>query len=117
MFWHCNFFFFFKCTHIREDLDWGLYQLDTIIDREDLKGSSFLVITHFGHHALHHLFPTLDHGILPELYPILYQTMNEYKGELRSFPWFPLIAGQFQQLARIEPLKDCPLKRSKFGKK
>ncbi|GBP98303.1 Cytochrome b5-related protein [Eumeta japonica] len=45
----------------RKDRDWGLYQLDTVIDRSDIKKSQFMVLTHYGDHALHHLFPTLDH--------------------------------------------------------
>uniref|UniRef100_T1P9A8 Cytochrome b5-related protein n=1 Tax=Musca domestica TaxID=7370 RepID=T1P9A8_MUSDO len=87
----------------REDRDWGLFQVDTIIDRGDLKKSQFLVLTHFGDHALHHLFPTLDHGILPQLYPILYQTLDEFKGELRECNHIEHILGQHKQLLRIKP--------------
>ncbi|XP_013100184.1 cytochrome b5-related protein isoform X2 [Stomoxys calcitrans] len=87
----------------REDRDWGLFQVDTIIDRGDLKKSQFLVLTHFGDHALHHLFPTLDHGILPQLYPVLYQTLDEFKGELRECNHLEHILGQHRQLLRIQP--------------
>lgn len=86
-----------------ENLDWGAYQLDTMIDREDLRGNHFLVVTNFGDHILHHLFPTLDHGYLKDLYPILYDTVNEFSLEARSEPWSALIKGQHQQLARIVP--------------
>ncbi|KAI8118036.1 Cytochrome b5-related protein [Lucilia cuprina] len=86
----------------REDRDWGLYQVDTIIDRGDLKGSQFLVLTHFGDHVLHHLFPTLDHGILPQLYPVLYETLEEFKCELREINHLEHIIGQHKQLLRIE---------------
>ncbi|CAD7085894.1 unnamed protein product [Hermetia illucens] len=88
---------------MRDNRDWGLYQMDTIIDRRDLKGSQFLVLTHFGDHTLHHLFPTLDHGILPHLYPILYQTIEDFEGQLRECSWLHHIIGQFKQLARITP--------------
>lgn len=86
----------------REDRDWGLFQVDTIIDRGDLKGSQFLVLTHFGDHALHHLFPTLDHGILPQLYPVLYETLEEFKCELRECNHLEHMLGQHKQLIRIK---------------
>ncbi|KAM7351849.1 cytochrome b5-related protein-like [Cochliomyia hominivorax] len=86
----------------RDDRDWGLYQVDTIIDRADLKGSQFLVLTHFGDHALHHLFPTLDHGILPQLYPILYETLDEFKCELRECSGLHHLIGQHKQLLRTQ---------------
>lgn len=92
---------------MRDNRDWGLYQIDTIIDRRDLKGSQLLVLTHFGEHILHHLFPTLDHGVLPELYPVLYETMADFEGELRECSWIHHIIGQFRQLARITP-NPCP---------
>ncbi|XP_067622954.1 cytochrome b5-related protein [Eurosta solidaginis] len=88
---------------IREDRDWGLYQLDTVIDRSDIKGSHFMVLTHFGDHFLHHLFPTLDHGILPQLYPILYETLKEHKAELRECTHLQHIIGQNKQLLRMTP--------------
>ncbi|XP_004524738.1 cytochrome b5-related protein isoform X1 [Ceratitis capitata] len=87
----------------REDRDWGLFQVDTIIDRGDLKGSQFLVLTHFGDHILHHLFPTLDHGILPQLYPILYETLDQFKGKLRECNHLVHLLGQHRQLLRTEP--------------
>ncbi|XP_054741864.1 cytochrome b5-related protein [Anastrepha obliqua] len=87
----------------REDRDWGLFQVDTIIDRGDLKHSQFLVLTHFGDHILHHLFPTLDHGILPQLYPILYETLEEFKGKLRECNHLEHILGQHKQLLRTKP--------------
>ncbi|KAH8326049.1 hypothetical protein KR067_013681 [Drosophila pandora] len=86
----------------RQDIDWGLYQLDTIIDRSDIKWSDLLVLTHFGEHALHHLFPTLDHGALKHLYPELNQTMKEFDTELREINHWGHIKGQNQQLLRIE---------------
>lgn len=84
----------------REDRDWGLFQLDTIIDRRDLKGSQFLVLTHFGDHILHHLFPTVDHGVLPQLYPILFETMEEFGGQVRDQSYLSHVVGQNLQLNR-----------------
>ncbi|XP_075150025.1 cytochrome b5-related protein-like [Haematobia irritans] len=87
----------------REDRDWGLFQIDTIIDRSDLKKSQFLVLTNFGEHALHHLFPTLDHGVLPQLYPVLYETLEEFKTQLRECNHLEHILGQHRQLLRTKP--------------
>ncbi|EDW04019.1 cytochrome b5-related protein [Drosophila grimshawi] len=87
----------------RADRDWGLFQLDTIIDRGDLKWSDLLVLTHFGEHALHHMFPTLDHGVLKQLYPELQQTLAEFKCELREINHWGHIKGQNQQLLRTKP--------------
>ncbi|XP_016945709.2 cytochrome b5-related protein [Drosophila suzukii] len=86
----------------RKDIDWGLYQVDTIIDRGDIKWSDLLVLTHFGEHALHHLFPTLDHGVLKQLYPELRKTMKEFDVELREINHWGHIKGQNQQLLRIK---------------
>ncbi|KAM7351748.1 cytochrome b5-related protein [Cochliomyia hominivorax] len=97
----------------REDRDWGLYQLDTVIDRGDIKGSPFLVVTHFGEHALHHLFPTLDHGVLPQLYPEFTKTLEEFKGELRECSFIQHIVGQNRQLLRTKPNPVPPCQRNK----
>lgn len=86
---------------IRKNSDWGLYQLDTVMDREDIKGSQFLVLTHFGEHALHHLFPTLDHAILPQLHDVFYETLEQFEYDIRDCSWFEHIIGQHRQLARI----------------
>lgn len=84
-------------------MDWGIYSMDTISDNTDLRKHHFLSLTHFGHHALHHLFPTLDHGILPQLYPILFKTMAEFEVDLEAYPWYHHVYGQFRQLARTQP--------------
>lgn len=88
---------------VREDRDWGLFQLDTIIDRRDLKGSHFLVLTHFGDHILHHMFPTMDHGVLHQINPILSETMKEFGGEARDQSYVSHLLGQNAQLNRITP--------------
>lgn len=83
-------------------LDWGIFQLDTVVDRSDIKGNILFTLTHFGDHALHHIFPTIDHAFLPHLEPILVQTCKEYEAEYRETRWWSLICGQFQQLVRTE---------------
>lgn len=88
---------------LRQDLDWGLYQLDATIDRNDIKGSQFMVLTHFGEHILHHLFPTIDHGLLPQLYPLLWQTLHEFHEQLYQYPLLQHILQQNLQLLRTQP--------------
>lgn len=38
----------------------------------------FLATTSFGNHALHHLFPTVDHSKLPLLLPTYIETCKEF---------------------------------------
>lgn len=97
-----------KIFHDGDDLkslDFGVYQLAATIDRSDVKDSLFLTLTSFGHHILHHFFPTLDHAVLPQLNDIFLNTCQEFEGELRVFPWWQLIVGQFTQLTRTKPTK------------
>lgn len=83
-------------------MDWGIFQLDTVMDRSDIKGKILLTLTHFGDHSLHHIFPTIDHALLPELHDTLIQTCQEFEADCRESRWWPLIKGQFQQLVRTE---------------
>lgn len=73
------------------------------MDNTDLRKHDFLALTHFGHHAMHHLFPTIDHGVLSSLYPVLYETMDEFEVELDAYPWYHHVYGQLRQLARNTP--------------
>lgn len=85
--------------------DWGLYSIDTIMERQELRGNTLLTLTNFGDHALHHLFPTFDHGLLPKLYDMFFETLLEFEAECQCYPWFfETIKGQFQQLSRTEPM-------------
>ncbi|XP_070505347.1 cytochrome b5-related protein-like [Chironomus tepperi] len=94
-------------THEGDELpkgmDFGVFQMNAVIDRNDIKNSHFIALVTFGHHTLHHLFPTLDHGLLPQLHEVFISTCKDFEIELREYPWWPLIVGQFQQLARTKP--------------
>lgn len=85
-------------------LDFGIFQLDTVVDRRDVKVSQFLVLTHLGEHTLHHFFPTLDHGLLPQLNEVFMKTCKEFDSELREFSWYRLLIGHHEQLARTKTL-------------
>lgn len=83
-------------------MDWGIFQVETILEREEIHGKILLTLTHFGDHTLHHLFPTLDHSFLPYLHDILLQTCKEFKYEFKTCSWWGLTVGQFKQLVRTE---------------
>lgn len=85
-----------------KSMDFGIYQLSATIDRSDVKDSLFLTLTSFGHHILHHFFPTLDHAVLPQLQTTFIDTCQEFEGDFRELAWWELIAGQFRQLTRTK---------------
>lgn len=90
------------------DYDWGLSQLDAIMDRREITGSHFLVLTNFGDHCLHHLFPTLDHGTLELLYPTFEKVCQQFNVGLRMTSQLELVKGSYLQMARIEPNPNPP---------
>jgi len=90
----------------RTNTDWGLHQLDTV--RDIKKESLLLVMTTFGDHLLHHMFPAVDHSKLSQLYPALYQTCIEH-GETYPFKSLPdMVKGCHKQMARQQPWKRNP---------
>jgi len=95
----------------RSDRDWGLHMLDTTVDFDRTRGtwgllSTPLQLVTFGHHLLHHLFPTVDLSKLEYLYPALYETCKEM-GETYPFHSVPhLIGGLHRQLNRTQPNMD-----------
>jgi fatty acid desaturase len=90
-------------------MDFGLFQLTAIIDRSEIKGNLFMTLTSFGDHILHHMFPTLDHSVLPLLYPTFYSVCEEFHAVYREMSWPHLIIGQNRQLARIESIYYNPV--------
>ena len=87
----------------RKETDWGLRQLDTTRDVAHKAESFFLVATTFGHHTLHHLFPTVDHSKLHFLYPVLEETCKEFGVEYKPLPQWNMFLGMHQQLMRTQP--------------
>lgn len=88
-----------------KSMDFGIHQLAATINRSDFKDSLFLTLISFGDHVLHHFFPTLDHAVLPQLQTIFINTCKEFEGDFRELPFWELIAGQFKQLTRTEPIE------------
>ncbi|XP_043250834.1 cytochrome b5-related protein [Colletes gigas] len=90
----------------RDDLDWGLLELDAVRERKVIDDSDFLVLTNFGLHGLHHLLPTVDHSYLPLCEEAFEKTCKEFKIDTERWTQWELIKGQFQQLMRNEPKKN-----------
>ncbi|CAO1384650.1 unnamed protein product [Diamesa tonsa] len=88
-------------------LDFGYYQMGATIDRIEASKFQFMILSHFGQHTLHHLFPTIDHGLLPQLQSTFIETCKEFEVNMRKFPWHELMIGQFRQIARIEKSSLC----------
>ena len=61
-----------------ETIDWGLYQLAAVGDRPEIDGTALMSSVCFGRHALHHLFPTVDHSKLNYLLPALRMTCKQF---------------------------------------
>ncbi|CRK94930.1 CLUMA_CG008421, isoform A [Clunio marinus] len=88
-----------------KELDFGIYQISAVIDRKEANSNIFMTLTHFGNHLLHHMFPALDHSLLPQFRAVLFETMNDFKAELREFSLLDGVIAQFQQLGRNEIIK------------
>lgn len=86
-----------------KSLDFGILQLSATFEKAELNENHFFTLTTYGQHILHHLFPTLDHAVLPQLREILFETCKEFEADLRVYPWFELFIQQFIQLTRTEP--------------
>ncbi|CAH1109798.1 unnamed protein product [Psylliodes chrysocephalus] len=98
-----------------DNFDWGIGQLDALLDRNEITGSHFLVLTNFGDHALHHFFPTLDHGTLEHLYPVFKKVCKQFDVDLRTVSLLETTKGSFQQLIRTTP-NPSPTNLKKFSK-
>ncbi|XP_038220070.1 cytochrome b5-related protein-like [Zerene cesonia] len=85
-----------------ETPDWGEHQVEALLDRKDINSNTFAVITLFGDHALHHMFPTLDHGDLKYLHPIFLDLCEKYQANYRASTQFQLVVGQIKENFRTK---------------
>ena len=91
-------------TRPQKQLDWGIIQLDTTHDRIEATGNEFLALVTFGHHGMHHLFPTVDHGVLHLLVPVVEATLKEFHiGGIRMTSYGDLFKGYFKRMANEIP--------------
>ncbi|XP_053603855.1 cytochrome b5-related protein-like [Plodia interpunctella] len=85
-----------------ETPDWGLHQVEALLDRKDVNGNTFAVLTLFGDHTLHHMFPTLDHCVLKYLKPIFLEHCERYQANYRVSTQFQMVLGQIRENLRTE---------------
>lgn len=88
-----------------KSLDYGIYQLGATAERIETKSNLFMTLTHFGDHVLHHMFPSLDHSLLPQLNEIFVETCIDFKEEIKFCTMLEALIWQFQQLSRTETIK------------
>ena len=91
----------------RYGTDWGLCQLDAVRDRWDVNGNLLAELTLYGNHVLHHMFPTVDHGLLDELRPVFRQTCRDFgiadfDYERSPYSQWDLAVGVVRQLVRTK---------------
>lgn len=88
-----------------KSLDFGIYQLGATFDRHESNSNLFMTLAHFGLHSLHHMFPSLDHALLPQLQETFEKTCIEFEVETKKFSFLYGFVGHFQQLARTKTRK------------
>lgn len=88
-----------------KSLDYGIYQLAATIDRVEAKSNIFMTLAFFGDHTLHHMFPSLDHSLLPQFKDIFLETCIEFQEELRECSVLEALVDQLRQLSRTEITK------------
>lgn len=76
--------------------------MDAVRDVSHKGDSFFLVATTFGHHTLHHLFPTVDHSKLHLLYPALEETCAEFGLQFKTLSQWQMFKGMHLQLMRTQ---------------
>lgn len=84
-------------------MDWGLHQMDTSIERNEPINNIFMSLATFSDHTLHHLFPVLDHSLIPLLQETYEDTCKEFGLDLTPKPFMSVVCGQFKQLVRVTP--------------
>lgn len=89
-----------------KSFDFGEFQLSTTADRVEANRNIFTSMAYYGEQVLHHLFPTLDHSILPQLKGTLLKTCKEFDVDLQSeTTMLEATLGQMKQLFRSEIIK------------
>ncbi|KAK6621298.1 hypothetical protein RUM43_011604 [Polyplax serrata] len=86
--------------YLGNNRDFGVLQLAAVRDRSDVDGNYVLTTLMFGNHAMHHLFPTIDHSKLYDLNPVLEETCREFNINFKPMTVKNMLLGMFQQLVR-----------------
>jgi len=75
--------------------------MSTSIERNEPANNLFIALATFGDHTLHHLFPTLDHSLIPLFKDELEDTCKEFGLDLAFKSYTTILGGQFKQLSRV----------------
>ncbi|KAL5240517.1 hypothetical protein ACI65C_007927 [Semiaphis heraclei] len=75
--------------------------MDTSEERNEITDNIFVSLVTFSDHTLHHLFPSLDHSLIPLLQGTFLNTCEEFGLDRTSKPFSTIIRGQFKQLVRL----------------
>lgn len=79
----------------------SLCQLDATKGKSDwFHKPLFSVLTTFGEHPLHHLFPTICHSKLSHLKPALEETLKQFSEEFPQLTQLELFIGTHKQIGR-----------------
>lgn len=65
-----------------KSFDFGEYQLSTSRDRSDVSHNLFLSMAFYGNEVFHHLFPTIDQAMFPQLKCVLIETCKDFNIKL-----------------------------------
>ncbi|CAG9812129.1 unnamed protein product [Chironomus riparius] len=85
-----------------KSMDFGIYQMLTTFDRTEANFSIPISILYFGDHVLHHLFPTLDQAILPQLREVLDKTCQEFDVKYIKYGTVKSFFGLLKQMSRTK---------------
>jgi fatty acid desaturase len=89
-----------------ESMDYGAFQVRANVERAAINGNDFTVMAYYGQHTLHHLFPTLDHSILPQLEEIYAKTCEQFSiVPNKKTSIINAMSDQFEQLGRTVTMK------------
>ena len=88
---------------VRNDLDWGVHQLDAGYDVTGKSDHFIWKMTTFGDHRLHHLFPTVDQSKLQYLYPVVEQTCKDFDVPFETRSAWNMFVGHFNLIWKNTP--------------
>ncbi|XP_070503223.1 cytochrome b5-related protein-like [Chironomus tepperi] len=88
-----------------KSMDFGIYQMLTTFDRKEAALNLPIAVLYFGDHVLHHLFPTLDQAVLPQLKDILEKTCKEFDVKYFKYGAVKSFFGLLKQISKTKGSK------------
>jgi fatty acid desaturase len=82
-----------------------VWSLAAIVNRPAIDANHFTELGYYGLHTLHHMFPTLDHTVLPELQQELSETCKKFSIEIQKSAIISCFTNQFKQLVRTDTIR------------